>query len=64
MGVEGCREEELSFSIAVDDKAGAFLATADGVEFGAVPSWRRAGGWCCSQRRSCRSPEDVASSWR
>ena len=31
------REEDLSFSIAIGDAAGASVATAGGVEFGAVP---------------------------
>jgi len=34
---EAPREEGLSFSIARDEAAGAFIATAGGVEFGAVP---------------------------
>jgi len=34
---EAPREEDLSFPIAMDDAAGAFVATAGGVEFGAVP---------------------------
>ena len=37
------RPEGLSFSIAMDDAAGAFVATADGVEFGAVPFVEKAG---------------------
>jgi predicted GNAT family acetyltransferase len=29
-------DEDLPFSVTVDDQAGAFVATADGVDFGAV----------------------------